>query len=162
MGTVLQLDATLGSTPEQDVVTTQLGFNTTTLGMLEQVDIVFQQLFTTETFTNVNTTVQMHHTDVIYGSPQQIRQPQLYLNTYQWLNEFSIYPFRGLLQGREGTMSGTIIDLERKVPGGLADPSSGRIPQLEIPTKSAITGTGADDSNAGSLPIPFPVQTVVF
>ena len=163
MATVLQF-STVGS--EQTTLVTQAGFDETTIGQIANVDSIVCYtvqvanavgLFANAVGYKSNTFVS----ELYYGSPNEIRQPGFFNYTQTWLNQFFHYPIQGMLQGREGVQGGLILVLDRKVPGAGSDPGSGKIPQLEVPTKAAITGTGSDDSNAGSMVVPFPVQTII-
>lgn len=154
IGTSGQIGATL---------VTPLGFDPTTNGAIINVDsVACVSGANTSLFANTITyPAATFPTELYYGSPNEIRQPQIHLYTQSWINQFFHYPIQGTLQGRAGYMNGLVVVLERKVPGGGADPGSGKIPQLEVPTKSATTGTGADDSNPASMFVPFPVQTII-
>jgi len=162
MSNVLQLPGNTVS----NVATANSSFDPTANGAVVNADAVVTYTFANTTM-HAETVMYSHSntgpsvTEFIYGSPNEYRQPQVYFYTQTWLNQFFHYPIQGTLQGRANFMNGTVIILERKVPGAGSDPGSGKIPQLEVPTKAAITGTGADDSNPAGMLIPFPPQMII-
>jgi hypothetical protein len=88
---------------------------------------------------------------VVQPEDFQIRQMmQVRLNTWYWLTQYETTPLQVTQQGYSLQIG---VAYDRKVPGGGADPASGKIVQLEVPTVSG-------SPNFAAQVLPFPSISV--